>query len=308
MPKFDKNSLFYFCIISINSFFEVRKLKYKIYVDILVSINLFINYFILLSVAKFLYIKINKFKLIAGATIGAFFSLYILFPQKNELISFTIKIMMSFLIVLIAFGFDKKYFLKSTICFIFMNILFSGFTLLIWFTFKPKGMIINNGIVYFNISPLILIISTLISYFLIEFINRFLGKHPCNASICHITIRLNEKSSEFDAKLDTGNSLKEPFSNLPVVLVDKHKIENIIPSDINNYNSSISQIAEKNNISIRIIPFSSVSNDGFLLGFKPDVLTIKTNSGNVLNKEAYVGISEQNLKYALVGPDILDIS
>ena len=59
---------------------------------------------------------------------------------------------------------------------------------------------------------------------------------------------------------------------------------------------------------MRIIPFSSVSDDGFLVGFKPDILTIQTKSGSVLNKEAYVGISKQNLKYALVGSDILDIS
>ena len=214
---------------------------------------------------------------------------------------------MSFLIVIVSFGINKKYFIKSVMCFLFMNVLFSGFTLLIWFMFKPKGMVVNNGMVYFNISPIVLIVSTLASYFLIECINRFLGKHPCDSSICHITVKLNEKYSEFDAKLDTGNYLKEPFSNLPVILVDKYKIENIIPFDINS-NDHISKIAEKNNINIRIIPFSSVSNDGFLMAFKPDNLTIKTNSGCILNKEAYVCISKQDLKYALVGPDILDIS
>lgn len=285
----------------------MRILKHKIYVDILISLNLFINYFILLSVSKFLYIKINRFKLIAGSTIGAIFSLYILFPHKNEFISFIIKIFMSLLIIIISFGINKKYFFKSFVCFLFMNVLFSGFTLLIWFMFKPKGMIVNNGIVYFNISPMVLISSTLISYFFIECINRFLGKHPCDSSMCHVTIKLNEKYSEFDAKLDTGNYLKEPFSNLPVVLVDKNKIKNIISFD-NDSNDSISTIVEKNNIPMRIIPFSSVSDDGFLVGFKPDILTIQTKSGSVLNKEAYVGISKQNLKYALVGSDILDIS
>ena len=285
----------------------MRRLKHKIYVDILISLNLFINYFILLSVSKFLYIKANRFKLIAGSTIGAIFSLYILFPHKNEFFSFIIKIIMSLLIITVSFGINKKYFFKSFICFLFMNVLFSGFTLLIWFMFKPKGMVVNNGIVYFNISPIVLILSTLISYFFIECINRFLGKHPCDSSMCHVTIKLNEKYSEFDAKLDTGNYLKEPFSNLPVVLVDKNKIKNIISFD-NNSNDSISKIVEKNNIPMRIIPFSSVSDDGFLVGFKPDILTIQTKSGSVLNKEAYIGISKQNLKYALVGSDILDIS
>ena len=89
---------------------------------------------------------------------------------------------MSLLIIVISFGVNKKYFFKSFVCFLFINILFFGLTLAIWFMFKPKGMFINNGIVYFNISPTILITSTLISYFLIEMTNRFLGKHPCEAS------------------------------------------------------------------------------------------------------------------------------
>ncbi len=283
--------------------------KHKIYIDILISLNLFINYFILLSVSKFLYLKIRRLRLILGASLGAIYSLYILLPEPNCVISFFIKILMSISIILISFKFNKKMFFKIFACFFLISIAFSGFTLAIWFMFKPKGMVFHNGVVYFNISPFILICSILVSYFLIDLINRYLGKHVCTEAFCKIKLFLDNKTAEFEAQLDTGNSLKEPFSNLPVVIVDREKVENILPREVNlNSYDKIFDNSSKMKFSVRLIPFSGVSQNGVLFGFKPDDMEIMTNKGNILNKEAYVGIClEKKLQYALVGPEILNV-
>ena len=55
------------------------------YVDVLLGLNLFINYFLLLSVAKFLRISVRRLRLLAGAAIGAAYSLVILVPMPNIL-------------------------------------------------------------------------------------------------------------------------------------------------------------------------------------------------------------------------------
>ena len=285
----------------------MRTFKTKIYVDILISLNLFINYFILLSVSKFLYLKIKRLRLILGALLGAIYSLYILLPEPNSIFSFFIKILMSISIILVSFKFSREMFLKIFACFFLVSIAFSGLTLAMWFIFRPKGMIVNNGVVYFNISPIILICSILASYFLLELINRYLGKHVCSDSFCEIKLLWNNKTAKFEAQLDTGNSLKEPFSNLPVVIVDKEKIKNVLPEefDLNNYDKIFDN---SSTFSMRLIPFSGVSQDGFLFGFKPDDLEIKTQKGNILNKEAYIGVClEKKLQYALIGPEILNV-
>ena len=282
--------------------------KDKIYIDILVLLNLFINYFILLSVSKFLYIKVKRSRLLLGASLGAFYSIYILIPEPNKYLSFFIKVLMSISIVLSSFKFNKKMFLKTFICFFLISLSFSGIILAMWFMFKPKGMIVNNGMVYFDISPFILIFSTLVSYIFIECVNRYLGKHICKEAFCHIKLILDKKTDEFEAKLDTGNSLKEPFSNLPVIIVDREKVKNIIPTELNlNDYKLISEFSSKIKSSVRLIPFSGISRDGFLFGFKPDNVTVETGRGNFFEKEAYVGIcTEKKLQYALVGTDILN--
>ena len=93
----------------------MNSLERIIYLDILLALNLFVNYFILLSVAKFLYLKIKRLKLILGALVGAVFSLYIFLPEQSLVFSLFIKILMAIIIIGSSFGFKNPKFLKKSI-------------------------------------------------------------------------------------------------------------------------------------------------------------------------------------------------
>ena len=238
---------------------------------------------------------------------GSIYSLYILIPEQNLIISLIVKIIMAASIVSVSF-LKIANFWKSLICFCLINFSFSGLNFAMWIIFKPRGMVFNNGVVYFNISPLVLIISTVISYFIIEYSNKFLGRHICKDHFFHISVKINDKLSEFDAFLDTGNSLKEPFSCLPVVIAKKKDINSIIPFDFDiKDENSVQKLSEKLNINFRLIPFSGMSHSGFILGFKPDTVNIKTLSGRSYEKDAYIGICcDKSFEHSLIGIDILD--
>ena len=77
-------------------------------------------------------------------------------------------------------------------------------------------MTVNNGVVYFNISPVMLIVSTIVSYIIIETINRLLERKENKNFVCDVVIAIGGKEIKVRSKIDTGNSLKEPFSNLPL--------------------------------------------------------------------------------------------
>ena len=283
-------------------------LERVIYLDILLSVNLFVNYFMLLAVAKFLYLKPKRLRIILGAMVGSIYSMYIFVPTQCLLISTLVRLVMMITIIIVSFGIKKTIFLKSILCFCLINFSFLGLIILMWISLKPHGVSLNNGIVYFNISPLSLIIFTSISYFILEFINRFLGKHICKDDFCHVIVKINDKSTEFDAFVDTGNMLKEPFSNLPVIIAKKEDIYNIVPDNFNIDDGKLLYYSPKDiNKKFRLIPFEGVSHEGFILAFKPDVVTIKTSSGKSFEKDAYVAIcSDKNFEQSLVGPEILD--
>ena len=174
----------------------------------------------------------------------------------------------------------------------------------LWCAFKPNGMIINNDIVYFNISPITLIVSTVISYIIIEIINRVIEKKQLKSSKYEIGIKFKDKYIVLNAKIDTGNLLKEPFSNLPVIVVKKSEINLLIPEF--NIFESIENQNEIKKLKIRMIPFKTVSGTGILPAFKPEYVVLKGN----LKKQAYIAIcSDEYFSEGiscLVNPEILD--
>ena len=164
-------------------------MKQVIYVDVLIAVNLFINYFLIVSTAKFLHLKIKKSRMIFGEILGGIYSLYILLPPTNFYVSLIVKFFMAASIIFAAFKFSGiKIFFKTFICFYLISFAFSGIMLALWCTFRPKGMAINNGVVYFSISPLILVVSTVATYIILKIVNRVIGKRSFIKSTCEVKI------------------------------------------------------------------------------------------------------------------------
>jgi stage II sporulation protein GA (sporulation sigma-E factor processing peptidase) len=79
---------------------------------------------------------------------------------------------------------------------------------------------------------------------------------------CKIKLNINSKFVYIDAIIDTGNFLREPITKIPVVVVEKDMLYNIVPNYIlNNLNKIINgeEIDLKEFVSkIKIIPFTSL--------------------------------------------------
>ena len=269
-------------------------MKQTVYIDVLVGVNLFINYFLLLAVSKFLSITVKRMRLFAAAALGAAYSLTILLPEVNLFLSFMIKLVMAATIVLAAYSFcGVKQFLRQLAAFYIISFAFAGFMLALWFFIAPQGLIIKNSVVYFNISPLLLIILTVICYLIIRAINRLTGRQAPDEIFCRMKIDYDGKSVSFIGKVDTGNSLTEPFSNYPVVVVYDQCVESLIP--------------EEDSGKIRLVPFQAVSGGGLLPAFKPDLLTVICGKKQIEIHNVYIAVTKSKLGEfsALLNPDLL---
>lgn len=248
-----------------------------IYVDILIVINIFINYFLLLSTSKFLHKSIKIIRLIFCSFIASLFSLIILFPPINYILMIFIKIVIAFFIVFISFGFSNRViYIKTTITFFGINFIFAGSMLALWLFLTPVGMFFNNGTVYFNISPFILAISTIFSYLIIKLLRYILDRNIPRSNIYNVEVCVDGKSILLKGFIDTGNSLVDAFSGLPVCICEFKKIKDIIPYSLYN----IFEKFNHNNIDvisnhswqkkITFVPYNVISNEGMLISFKPD--------------------------------------
>ncbi|MDR3178827.1 MAG: sigma-E processing peptidase SpoIIGA [Oscillospiraceae bacterium] len=271
-----------------------------IYLDVLISINLFINYLILLGTSNFLNIKTKRIRLILAAILGSIYSLMI-FLDISFFISLTAKIFFSVAMILISFGFySNKILVKSIVVFYTINLIFFGIMFLLWIFVSPPGLLIRNNIIYFNISPIFLAFSTLVSYLIFVFISKTIGKQAPSKTFSQIFVEMGGRKTEIKAKIDTGNTLKEPFSSLPVIVAEYERIKNIVPQNIKellkkqNILETSLGYNYKNHKNCRIVPFKSVSGEGILPAFKPDKIYIKNYKKPIL-KEAYIAVSNKKL-------------
>ena len=286
-------------------------MKQTIYIDILIAVNLFINYILLLLTAKFLSLKWKSIRLVFGEILSGIYSLYILFPETNLFLSILVKLIMSITIVWCVFGFKSlKSFIKITLCFYAINFLFSGMMLGLWILFRPSSMEMNNGVVYFNISPLVLIASTIVSYFIIEIFYRIIGKNHIKNSFYEIKINIEDSPVKLRAKVDTGNILREPFSNLPVIIVRKSTAEKIIPPKLlgllDNYYQNTNNISSYEvKYPIRMVPFKTVAGSGVFPAFKPKNII---NPEGILKKAYIANCPDRTLSEeigALINPELI---
>ena len=282
-----------------------KKLKTVVYADVLFIINFIINMIILKITSVFSQIKPGVSRLVLASSIGAVYALFMFFPQIKLLYIFPVKLLVSLIMIKITVR-DSKVLrlIKLTAMFYLVSFAFAGILLaLIYFTDFAKGSapVISNGIFYYDISLKNLLITSVIAYILIKIASAIISRNKI-LGIKSIKIFLGSNECILNALSDTGNLLKEPLSDRPVIIAEKESIENLFPDgvpDCKNPGTSYTNM--------RIIPYSSIgTSSGIMTGFVPDRITV---DGNCVC-DVVIGISETPLSQgneynALFNPNII---
>ncbi len=250
-----------------------------IYIDSLLCVNLFIDYIMLYSIRKFLHINSGNLRLLLGSTFAAVSTLGVFLPFYTIIFSIFYRLITAFITVLISFGFSdiKKAFIRS-FAFILMSMVLCGVVIVIELTMDSKRICIYNDTVYFDISPVMLILITSGTYIALSVYDKLRNTNNMKTKILNITFYTSESTCvSFESMVDTGCTLKEPFSGLPVILAEEELLKTIyVPQE-----------------KMRIIPFSTASGLGSVYGFKPLRLTV---NGQTLHSGCYIGICKNTLK------------
>lgn len=260
-----------------------------IYVDILFVVNFFITYLLLLFTSLMLKGKSNTIRFLLASALGGLYALVILIDDLSFLLTFLGKIIVSFIIVFIAFGFKRLLvYLKSVIVFYFSNMLFLGVITALLFAFKPQGIAMNNSVVYFDISAKALLICALVAYAISYAIVKIYNHSIAKSEIYQVAIYKDNSVYNLFAFADSGNKLKEPFSDYPVIIADKSKV---------NVNAE------------RVIPYNTVGGEGMLKAFKPDKVVISNGKNSFEAERVYIALSVVDSKEfsAIINPELLNI-
>ncbi len=276
-----------------------------IYLDVLLVLNLFVNYFLFLGTAFFLHQKPKRWRMIVGAVLGSFSALLILVDGLPFWVMTLIKLPLAALLVLVAFGFQgKTLYIKLMLTFFAVNFIFGGVMFAVWLIFSPAGMYVNNGVVYFNISALTLVIGTLVAYLAIRVVGYLFDNRVRKNEIRSFVIAVDGKELVLNGLLDTGNKLSDKTSGLPVVVCEYAGIEPVIPPDARAcFRSRCAEGLEHLEVHswssrIRVVPYATVGEGGLMTAFRPDHFYLLARDGTVEKEQAVlIGVTNSRLSH-----------
>lgn len=274
-----------------------------VYVDVLLVVNLIVDFFLLKITFKLLKTDPKPIRVLISSGIGAVSSLYIFFPESTAFINITYQLIIGSLIMLTALGFKSlKYFLRSVAVFFTVTCVYGGIMTALWQVLKPKGMIINNSVIYFNISPLVLILSSVSGYFLYLFLNKILALPSKTAKKCSLNLYALGKSVGLTGIIDTGNSITDVLSNSEIIIVDKAVAVSLLGrEDFSNDPLYATRY--------RTIPCETVMGRSLLEGFRCDMGEIRFEDKVIPLTNPVIAVSKTPIKEnysAILNPKILE--
>lgn len=278
-----------------------------IYVDVVLIENLLMNYIILFATGVILKIKINHIRLVLASLVGAIYTIIAYISNLRIYSNFFLKLILSVVIIYIAFNPKSvKKLCKFTLIFYLTSFVFGGAAFALIYIVKPQEILRNNGLVLNSNSLKVIFISAIVAFMIIT-IGFKVVKNKISAKdmYCDIKIKLNHKEIETKAMIDTGNFLKEPITNTPVIVVEHTLLYNCIPKEILNHLENIlggdfseipKNIKEEYMPRLKVIPFSSLGKqNGMLLGIKAEEVVIKNEEESKIKENVIIGIYNKSL-------------
>lgn len=276
-----------------------------IYLDIVFLENIIMNYIILFATGIISKEKIRQIRIIISSIIGSIYSVAYYITEITLYVTIIAKVLLSIAMIYIAFNSRNiKNTFKLLIIFYLTSFAFGGCAFAILYYIKPQNVLYQNG-KFIGLYPIkIAILGGLIGFLIINIAFK-LVKNKLNIEdiFCKLKIYNNGKEQTLRAIIDTGNLLKDPITNSPVIIIEKNKLINILPKEIlENTEKIINGEYEFSNEYLkyasrfRVLPFTSLGKqNGMLLGFKVDKIEAEINNEKIIREDAIVGIYNKKL-------------
>ncbi len=286
------------------------------YLDLLFFLNLLVHYFLLLFTAKLFHREAGFGRMLAGAALGALAVLILPYPRPPGL-ALAVILAAPLLMVLTAFWplrrleilyFWGVFFLASFTVAGAVSALLNFDAPRRFFT-SPRGVLLLLGV-------------CAVIYLLFVLLRPFLeDKKWQKLWRMELLVAWQGKEKIVPAFLDTGNRLRDPFSSLPVIVIDYRSLEGLLPPPVYRCLadggaepwSALEQLSDPALARcFTLIPCRGVGRGSeILLGFKPDsVAFFEDGRSRPIGSQVLLGLTRRGFgtaaEYrALLPPELL---
>ena len=293
-----------------------------IYIDVVFLENLVMNSIILIASGIILKKKLKWIRILLASSLGAIYTIIGYISVLEIYSNLVLKVILSILIIYIAFNPQTvKQLWKDVLIFYLTSFVFGGVAFALIYVVKPQDILMKNGL-FLGTYPLKTVLLAAIVAFIIIIAAFAIVKTKFSKKdmFCDVEVELNNKKIKTRAMIDTGNLLKEPITNTPVIVLEHTLLYECVPKEILDNLESIlggelvkipEEIRNEYISRLKLIPFASLGKqNGMLVGIKADSLKIVQDEQEKESKNVIVGIYNKSLtkrgEYrALIGIDLL---
>ena len=293
-----------------------------IYIDVVFLENLVMNSIILVASGIILKKKMKWIRIILASSLGAIYTIIGYISVLEIYSNLILKVILSILIIYIAFNPQTvKQLWKDLLIFYLTSFVFGGVAFALIYVVKPQDILMKNGL-FLGTYPLKTVLLAAIVAFIIIIAAFAIVKTKFSKKdmFCDVEVELNNKMIKTRAMIDTGNLLKEPITNTPVIVLEHTLLYECVPKEILDNLESIlggelvkipEKVRNEYISKLKLIPFASLGKqNGMLVGIKADSLKIIQDDQEKENKNVIIGIYNKSLtkrgEYrALIGMDLI---
>lgn len=250
-----------------------------IYLDVYFIENFIVNFFLLNVTARITNTRCALWKQVIGATIGGIYSVLVMIDVSTYLSNIIVKVFISFLMckfLLKGKGYLQA--IKFLGVFLLCTLTLGGTCLFVEFSIKTNQLL-NNSSINFNAQKLL--VGMMLLYILLDRIFIYVkDKKNIKNFIYTIIFTIKGNTKEVRVLLDSGNSLREPATNLPVIIVEGSELKDIDISENDLYE----------------IPYKVVSGQSSILqGIKVDRIRIINSNNELIERKAIIAFTNTKL-------------
>ncbi len=293
-----------------------------IYIDLIFFENIIMNSIIIYATSIIIKQKPKILRVLISSIIGAIYSIALYITNYKIYTSIFSKIILSIIMMYVAFKpSNLKKLFKQVLIFYLTSFVFGGVALNLIYFLKPENISIKNGLFTGEYALKVIMLGALVALIIVKISIKIIkSKITTKDMYCKIKMKINEKQIETNAMIDTGNLVKEPITNTPVVIVESSLLEGIIPKEIlnnlenilcGNLNNIPQEIQEEYFTRLRCIPFSSLGKEnGMLVGIKIPEIIAQNEEEEKKTSNIIIGIYDKSLtkrgEYrALIGVELI---
>ncbi|BAF60028.1 MAG: sigma-E processing peptidase SpoIIGA [Pelotomaculum sp.] len=300
---------------------------YTVYLDQVFLGNAVMNYAILWAASKLSRTPASRGRLVAGACLGAAYSLSLFVPGMEFFLSAWFKAAFSVVIAAAVFApLPPVKFLTCLGCFYLASFVLGGLVFgMIFFT--HQGRVAGSGsaveVIAEHFWPGIVL--GLAAFWTAGRGFSALVKKGCFDGLFKIplSVKSEGKQVKLEALLDTGNHLKDPLTRHPVVVVEYAALKPLLPPEVQacfekegepDVWQILNLLGEKRFAGrFSAVPFQSLSRiGGLMVGYRPDEVIIEQKGRQLRAEKVVLAIYHSSLDpgnsyHALVGPELIGL-